>query len=62
MKNKELSNAVFWSRRQSNNAKSLTPGKVSYESHHQYIMLTYNHLPSRNIINASGIGGGGLIT
>jgi hypothetical protein len=52
MKNKELSNAVFWSRRQSNNAKSLTPGKVSYES----------HLPSRNIINASGIGGGGLIT
>ena len=53
MKNKELSNALFWSRRQSNNAKSLTPGKTNNES----------HLPSRNFINLSGIGrGGGLIT
>jgi hypothetical protein len=53
MKNKEMSNAIFWSRRQSNNAKSLTPGKNNNES----------HLPSRNLINVSGIGRtGGLIT
>ena len=52
MKSKELSNAIFWSRRQSSNAKSLTPGKSTNES----------HLPSRNLINVSGIGGGGLVT
>jgi hypothetical protein len=64
MKNKEINNAVFWSRRHSNKAASLTPKKKNSQFKQFDSSNSLNsHLPSRNILNINGMrGGGGVIT